>query len=92
MVSAKSQRFNCKHGFGAQRPSAPPVIECRDLTALDFETVREVVVKTAKGSNFRVEQHAQGACTYIVYGRTEFIGGSTVVRGIDAVRDLLARR
>jgi hypothetical protein len=69
-----------------------PVVECRHLTAEDFDRSIDhaVIVKTGKASNFRVMR--QGAGVYIVFGRAEFLGGSTVVKGIDAVRKLLMTR
>ncbi len=71
---------------------APVVVQCEDLRASDFYDAPDnsVIVKTSKGSNFRVER--QNGIFYIVHGRTEFVGGSTTVLGINAVRALLAKR
>ena len=68
-----------------------PIIECAHLRASDFTTENGmiVIVKTGKGSNFRVERYRN---TYQIYSRTEFVGGSTIVHGIDAVRRLLVTR
>ena len=79
---------------------SPTIVQCSNLVASDFtkENGMTVIVKTAKASNFRVEKHKPGALTvltggvYIVYGRTEFVGGSITVKGIEAVRQLLATR
>lgn len=67
-----------------------PIVECAHLSDSDFDQCGTVIVKTGRASNFRVERQAPGV--FIVYGRTEFSGGSTVVRGIDAVRRLLVTR
>jgi hypothetical protein len=69
-----------------------PLVECSHLTAADFNRSIDhaVIVKTQKGSTFRVVRHSPG--TFIIFGRTEFVGGFTTVRGIDAVRRLLVTR
>jgi hypothetical protein len=77
--------------MNANKP-APRVVQCRNLTASDFDDSPDntVIVKTSLASNFRVVRQAPGL--FIVYGRTEFVGGSTIVTGINAVRRLLATR
>ena len=74
------------------KQNAPRIIECAHLTASDFDGAPDncVVVKTGRASCFRVERQAPGV--FIVYGRTEFVGGSLVVRGIERVRALLVTR
>jgi hypothetical protein len=74
------------------RPVAPRVVQCHNLITADFIGAPDntVIVKTGKASNFRVVRQARGI--FIVYGRTEFVGGSTIVTGINAVRRLLATR
>lgn len=69
-----------------------PVVNAHQLTADDFNRSIDhaVIVKTPRASNFRVVRHSPG--TFIVYGRTEFVGGSITVKGIDAVRRLLVTR
>lgn len=61
------------------------------LRASDFTTENgmTVIVKTGKASSFRVERYRN---TYQIHGRTEFVGGSTIVHGIEAVRKLLMTR
>ncbi len=73
-------------------PLAPRVVNCADLRFSDFDLAPDntVIVKTGTASNFRVQR--QNGIVYIVYGRTEFAGGSTTVLGINAVRALLATR
>lgn len=89
------------HAHASGKPAiveqaAPRVIECAHLVASDFDGLPGqapnncVIVKTARASNFRVERHAPGV--FIAYGRAEFLGGSQVVRGIEALRRLLASR
>lgn len=75
-----------------KKQSAPRVVECYHLITADFIGAPDntVIVKTGKASNFRVERQAPGV--FIVYGRAEFVGGSTVVHGIEAVRRLLITR
>jgi hypothetical protein len=74
------------------KPQAPRVVQCHNLITADFIGAPDdtVIVKTGGASNFRVIRKSPGV--FHVYGRTEFIGGSTVVCGIDAVRSLLATR
>jgi len=75
------------------KPSAAPrIVECYHLITADFIGAPDdtVIVKTGKASMFRVIRKSPGV--YHVYGRTEFVGGSTVVCGIDAVRKLLITR
>jgi hypothetical protein len=69
-----------------------PIVECAHLTAQDFNRSIDhaVIVKTGKASNFRVVRHSPD--TYVIFGRAEFPGGSTTVKGIDAVRKLLITR
>lgn len=69
-----------------------PVINCAVKSAQDFNRSIDhaVIVKTGKASNFRVVRHSPD--TYIIFGRTEFPGGSTTVKGIEAVRRLLMTR
>jgi hypothetical protein len=71
---------------------APSVVQCHNLTASDFDGAPDntVIVKTSRASNFRVVRHSPGV--FIVYGRTEFMGGSRTVFGISEVRELLATR
>lgn len=71
---------------------APRVVQCHNLITADFIGAPDntVIVKTGKASNFRVVRHSPGV--FIVYGRTEFVGGSHTVFGINAVRALLATR
>jgi hypothetical protein len=71
---------------------APTIVQCAHLTASDFDDSPDntVIVKTGKASNFRVVRQARGI--FIVYGRTEFVGGSTIVRGISGVHSLLMTR
>jgi hypothetical protein len=71
---------------------APRVVQCHNLVTADFVGAPDncVIVKTGKASNFRVERHSPGV--FIVYGRTEFMGGSRTAFGIEAVRELLATR
>jgi hypothetical protein len=73
---------------------APRVVQCHNLVSSDFDGAPDntVIVKTGKASNFRVERLLRLTGVFIVYGRTEFVGGSTTVRGIDALRKLLATR
>lgn len=72
--------------------SAPRVVQCHHLITADFVGApgNVVIVKTSKAANFRVERHSPGV--FIVYGRTEFMGGSRTVFGIEAVRQLLVTR
>ena len=71
---------------------APRVIQCAHLIARDFDQAPDntVIVCTSRASNFRVVRQSPGV--FIVHGKAEFVGGSTVVRGIDAVRRLLSIR
>lgn len=70
----------------------PRRVQVHHLCARDFREApdKTVIVTTSKASNFRVEEQRSGV--YIVYGRTEFIGGQKVVTGIDNVRRLLVTR
>jgi hypothetical protein len=74
------------------KKQAPRVVECHNLITADFDGTPDncVIVKTGKASNFRVVRHSLGV--FIVYGRTEFMGGSRTVFGVQAVRDLLRTR
>jgi hypothetical protein len=71
---------------------APPIVPCSQLVNSDFDDAPDhtVIVKTALATSFRVERHSPGV--FIVYGRTEFMGGSRTVFGIEAVRQLLPTR
>lgn len=71
---------------------APRVIQCAHLIERDFDDAPDntVIVCTSLASNFRVERLERGR--YLVHGKTEFAGGSTVVRGIESVRRLLMIR
>jgi hypothetical protein len=75
-----------------ENKQAPRVVQCHHLITADFVGAPDncVIVKTSKASNFRVERHSPGV--FIVYGKTEFMGGSRTVFGIEAVRQLLAAR
>lgn len=74
------------------KKQAPRVVQCHHLITADFVGAPDncVIVKTAKASNFRVIRKSPGV--FHVYGRAEFVGGSTVVCGIEAVRKLLVTR
>lgn len=69
----------------------PSIVECFHLVTADFCAAPDntVIVKTQKASNYRVVRERPGI--FVVYS-SEFRGGYRVVRGIDAVRDLLMTR
>lgn len=70
----------------------PRVVQCANLIERDFDEAPEhtVIVCTHLASNFRVERLERGR--YLVHGKTEFAGGSMIVRGIGRVRELLMPR